>query len=79
MSKNKRPSQAEQILNYLIEHPSGITSKEAIDLFGCMRLASRISELRDEFYNIETRMIKVKNRYGETVSVAKYVLKGEKE
>lgn len=39
-------SQADDILEYLREHPEGITPLEALDRFGCMRLAARVSDLR---------------------------------
>lgn len=48
-------NQKYQILNHL-QSGKKITPLEALDQFGCMRLASRISELRDEGYPIETQM-----------------------
>ena len=42
-----------QVLNYLQEGKT-ITSLEALDKFGCMRLASRINELRYEGHDINT-------------------------
>ncbi len=51
-----------------------ITQYEAFVDLGCMRLASRISELRDNGHKIEKEMIKVKNRYGENCSIARYSL-----
>lgn len=48
-------NQCEMILNRL-EH-GGITPKEA-EVFGCMRLAARICELRNRGYNIRTEMRK---------------------
>ncbi len=42
--------------------------------FGCLRLASRISELKKQGYKINRRMIKVKNRSGEPCYVAEYSL-----
>ena len=47
-------NQKYQILNHL--KSKTITPLEALDLFGCMRLASRINELRYEGYNIQTQM-----------------------
>ena len=46
---------------------------------GCWRLASRISDLRKQGYAIKREMIKVKNRYGESVPVARYSLQDEKK
>lgn len=73
MENNKRPTQALRILGYMQEFGS-ITQYEALTDLGCMRLASRISELRLNGYAINKRMIKVKNRYGESCSVAQYSL-----
>lgn len=73
MENNKRPTQANRILNYMKEFGS-ITQYEALADLGCMRLASRISELRTSGYSIKKQMIKVKNRYGENCSVARYSL-----
>ena len=52
------------ILDYLRNHEHGLTSKEAEDFFGCMRLASRISDLKRDGWKIESKTIKVKTRSG---------------
>lgn len=54
-------NQKYQILNHL-QSGKKITPLEALDQFGCMRLASRISELRDEGYPIETKMMSDKEK-----------------
>lgn len=54
-------NQKYQILNHL-QSGKKITPLEALDQFGCMRLASRISELRDEGYPIETKMMSNKDK-----------------
>lgn len=77
MENNKRPTQAERILKYM-RYFGAITQRDAINDLGCMRLASRISELREAGYKINRRMIKVRNRFGETCTVAEYSLE-EKE
>ena len=56
--KNKRPSQALEILQYLQEG-STITPLEALEKFGCMRLASRINELRNEGHLIIAEKFRV--------------------
>lgn len=61
------------ILRYMRKHGS-ITAMDAIRDFGCMRLASRVSDLRWDGYNIETVMEVGKNRQGETVRYARYYL-----
>ena len=59
-----------RILNYLRTAGSnGLTQMEALNLFRCMRLASRISELREDGHDILTETIDTgKKRY------ARYVL-----
>ena len=53
-----------------------LTSYEAFKLFGCTRLSAIIFELRKSGYDIETFMIKRKNRYGETSVYAEYGIRG---
>ena len=65
-----RTSQCEKILDYMQKH-GGITQLDAFLDIGCWRLASRISDLKKRGYAINREMIKVKNRYGESVPVAK--------
>ena len=47
---------------------------EAVQEYGIMRLASRISELREAGFAIAKQTIKGKNRYGAHVSYAAYRL-----
>jgi hypothetical protein len=54
-------NQKYQILNHL-QSGKKITPLEALDQFGCMRLASRINELRDEGYPIETKIMSDKEK-----------------
>ena len=49
-------SQTNQILAHL-KNKNGITAFEALDRFGCFRLAARIKDLREAGNNIETTMI----------------------
>ena len=51
-----------------------ITAKEAADEYGCMRLAARISDLRDRGVAIKSEIVKGKNRYGQTTHYAVYSL-----
>lgn len=73
---NSNPTQAERVLAYIAEHGS-VTQFEALKDLGVMRLASRISELRKSGHKIESQMVKVENRYGETCRVKRYSLKGD--
>lgn len=62
--KSKRTdTQCELILRYMDEHGS-ITSLEAMKNFGCMRLASRISDLRKRGYMIVRNMVTMFNEDG---------------
>ena len=71
-----KPTQNERVLQYMIDFGS-ITQLEALQNFGCMRLASRISDLRKKGYHIESKMVHDKNRYDENISYARYNLKGD--
>lgn len=75
MSMNSNPPQAQRIIDYITAHGS-ITQFEALKDLGVMRLASRISELRKNGYEIVSERVKVENRYGETCRVKRYFLKG---
>lgn len=57
-----------------LEAGNALTSLQALNHFGCARLASRIDELRQAGLNITTTMIPVKNRDGKRVRVAEYRL-----
>lgn len=70
--------QTERILNYIREF-GGITSLEAMRDLGIYRLASRVSDLKKEGVILNRRFIKVKNRYGESTSIAYYYFDDEKE
>ena len=66
-------TQCERILQYMHDFGS-ITPVEAMSDLGVMRLAARISDLKDEGHNITRRLVKKKNRYGEPVRFAEYRL-----
>ena len=66
-------TQCDRILRHMKDYGS-ITSLEAMNEYGIMRLASRISDLREQGYPIGRRMKTGKNRYGESVSFAEYYL-----
>lgn len=65
-------SQCEDILSHLKRAP--ISAIEALNSYGCFRLAARIKDLRGQGHDIETRDLDLPN--GKTV--AEYHLK-EKE
>ena len=68
-----KSTQCQQILDYMRTFGS-ITQLDALRDIGCMRLASRISDLRYQGYAIGRRMKTSKNRYGKDVSFAEYYL-----
>ena len=66
-------TQCERILDYINEFGS-ITQIDALKEFGCMRLASRISDLKRQGVPIKRTMETSKNRYGEPISYARYTI-----
>jgi len=54
-------SQANQILNHIKTH-GAINPLMALERYGCMRLAARISDLRQLGHKIETRHKKANNK-----------------
>ena len=68
-----KTTQCERILNY-IEEKGSITQLDALREFGCMRLASRISDLKRQGVPVIRKMETSKNRYGEPISYARYSL-----
>ena len=66
-----KASQCERILQYVTENGS-ITQLEALKEFGCMRLASRMSDLKKQGYKVTKVMETSRNRYGESISYARY-------
>lgn len=67
--------QTEKVMRHMRDFGE-ITSLEAMQEYGIMRLASRISDLKKAGVKINKRMVKAKNRYGEPVSFAAYSLAG---
>lgn len=70
----KRLTQYDRVLRHLKEKGS-ITSLQAFREYGIMRLSAIIFNLRKDGYNIENENITRKNRYGDKIWFAKYVLK----
>jgi hypothetical protein len=73
MAGTEKLNQCEKILQYMNEY-GAITPIDALREFGCMRLASRISDLRKAGFVIHKEMASAKNRNGETVRFALYKL-----
>lgn len=68
-----KTTQCERVLRHLIDFGT-ITSWEAIQEYGILRLASRINDLRREGYNITSERRSGKNRYGEKTHFTIYRL-----
>lgn len=68
-----KSTQCEKVLAYMRQFGS-ITQLQALQDIGCMRLASRISDLRQQGIAIGRRIKTTKNRYGDSVSFAEYYL-----
>ena len=71
MSVQTKPTQNQRILDYIGEFGS-ITQLEALRELGVMRLASRISDLKRQGYNIISHTDSVKNRFGEKCYIKRY-------
>ena len=69
-------TQTQMILEYMREHGS-ITPLEALSELGCMRLASRISDLKNQGYKITKTMARGKNRRDEKIVFARYKLEDD--
>lgn len=69
----KRVTKASLVLAHLIKHKS-ITSLEAIDKYSATRLSAIIFNLREKKYDIVTKDIATKDKYGNTCIYGKYVL-----
>lgn len=66
-------SQRERILQYMHENGS-ITSADAYNDLGCMRLPARISEIKDSGVKVIKTMERGQNRFGEPTRYARYRL-----
>jgi len=69
-----RVTKTQQVLEHLKDKGS-ITSWEAIQQYGATRLSSIIFNLREDGYDIETRIEVTKDRNGNTCQYANYILK----
>lgn len=69
-------TQCEKILRHL-QDVGSISPLDAIEQYGIMRLAARISNLRDKGYPIKSKMATGVNRYKEKVHYKIYYLEKE--
>ena len=70
-------SQCDIVLRHLQAFGS-LTSLEAVNEYGILRLASRINDLKRMGYNITSKTEAGKNRFGETTHYSVYRLEEEK-
>lgn len=66
-------TQRDRIMRHLKDYGS-ITGKEAVNEYGIMHLASRISEMKKDGIPISSVIETSKNRYGELSSYKRYSL-----
>ena len=71
-------TQCQRIIRHLEDFGS-ISQLEAISEYGIMRLASRMSDLKQRGFPFSTTIVKGKNRYGEPTHYAVYKLVKEGE
>lgn len=69
-------TQTNQVLHHLRTR-GRLTQREAMNLYGIMRLGARVYDLRERGYNIVKDMERSVNRYGRPVRYAVYRLKEE--
>ena len=68
------PKNQKQAVLYHLKQFQTITSLEAIKEYGATRLSGIIFQLRKDGYNIQSLPFIRKNRFGNTVTLAKYYL-----
>ena len=73
MEGNIKLSQCDKIIRHLQDHGS-ITTLEAINEYGILRLASRVNDLKRRGYNIVGETKTGRNRYNEKTSFKVYRL-----
>lgn len=71
---NTSSSQCAAIRRHL-EAGNSITAVQALDAFGCFRLAARIKDLSNAGLPVERTLVAVINRDGKKVRVAEYRLR----
>lgn len=71
----EKQKQIRRIIGYLETH-NGITSYEAIKHISVMRLASRISDMKNLGYVVHDAWVSGENKYGEKYRAKKYWIEG---
>tara|TARA_R110002051_G_scaffold80886_2_gene144827 strand:+ start:218 stop:451 length:234 start_codon:yes stop_codon:yes gene_type:complete len=70
-------NQKERVLAFVRTHGS-ITHREADDTYGITRLAAVIFDLKELGHTFDTTIVKVKNRFDENCTFARYHYSGQK-
>ena len=68
----QRMTQTKSILEHMKSRP--ISPREALRLYGCMRLSARIHDLRSEGNHISMEYKTGKNQFGQNVTFSEYSL-----
>lgn len=71
-------TQNEQVLRHLLDNKK-ITSLEAVELYGIMRLGARIYDLKKQGYPIKTYLRVGKSQNGESMVYAEYRMERREE
>lgn len=66
-------TQCELIIRHINDYGS-ITSLEAMQEYGIMRLASRINDLKKAGYKVKSQIVHSVNRYGDKIHFSKYFI-----
>ena len=69
-------TQCDRILRHMRDY-GAIDPMTSIKEYGCMRLASRIADLKDQGHDIVSERTNGKNRYGEQTSYCVYRLRNK--
>jgi len=76
MSEQRTDSQKKAVLRYLLKAGS-ITAAQAYELCGTMRLAARISDIKDDGYDVWTERVPIIGEDGREVGhYGRYHLRG---
>ena len=73
MTKRRSNTHYTRLLDYLKQYQY-ITSLQAIRDLGNTRLSATIHTLRRDGYNIESKDLTVRNRWGNATTVSQYIL-----
>ena len=73
MTKRRSNTHYTRLLDYLKQYQY-ITSLQSIRDLGNTRLSATIYQLRRDGYNIESKDLTVRNRWGNATTVSQYIL-----